>query len=47
MAGLGLESYRATGSISGVRLPEGLLEADRLPEPVFTPSTKAEQGVHD
>jgi phosphoribosylaminoimidazole-succinocarboxamide synthase len=46
LAGLGLESYRATGSISGVRLPPGLVEADRLPEPVFTPTTKAEVG-HD
>jgi phosphoribosylaminoimidazole-succinocarboxamide synthase len=46
LAGLGLESYRATGSISGVRFPPGLTEADRLPEPVFTPTTKAEVG-HD
>jgi phosphoribosylaminoimidazole-succinocarboxamide synthase len=46
LAGLGLESYRATGSISGVEFPPGLLEADRLPEPVFTPTTKAEVG-HD
>jgi phosphoribosylaminoimidazole-succinocarboxamide synthase len=46
LAGLGLESYRATGSISGVQLPPGLVEADRLPEPVFTPTTKAEVG-HD
>ena len=47
LAGLGLESYRESGSISGVRLPDGLVEADRLPAPVFTPSTKAEQGEHD
>lgn len=47
LAGLGLTSYRETGSISGVRLPEGLLEGSRLPEQVFTPSTKAEQGEHD
>ena len=46
LAGLGLESYRATGSISGVQFPPGLMEADRLPEPVFTPTTKAEVG-HD
>jgi phosphoribosylaminoimidazole-succinocarboxamide synthase len=46
LAGLGLESYRATSSISGVRLPSGLVEADRLPKPVFTPTTKAEVG-HD
>jgi phosphoribosylaminoimidazole-succinocarboxamide synthase len=47
LAGLGLDSYRATGSISGVVLPVGLVEADRLSAPVFTPSTKAEQGEHD
>lgn len=47
LAGLGLESYRASGSISGVQLPAGLVEADRLPHPVFTPSTKAEGGEHD
>jgi phosphoribosylaminoimidazole-succinocarboxamide synthase len=46
LAGLGLESYRATRSISGVQFPPGLVEADRLPEPVFTPTTKAEVG-HD
>jgi phosphoribosylaminoimidazole-succinocarboxamide synthase len=46
LAGLGLQSYRATGSISGVELPPGLREADRLPEPVFTPTSKAEAG-HD
>jgi phosphoribosylaminoimidazole-succinocarboxamide synthase len=46
LAGLGLESYRATGAISGMRLPAGLVEADQLPEPVFTPTTKAEVG-HD
>ena len=46
LAGLGLNSYRATGAISGVRLPAGLVEADQLPEPVFTPTTKAEVG-HD
>jgi phosphoribosylaminoimidazole-succinocarboxamide synthase len=46
LAGLGLESYRATGAISGMRLPAGLVEADQLPKPVFTPTTKAEVG-HD
>jgi phosphoribosylaminoimidazole-succinocarboxamide synthase len=46
LAGLGLESYRATGSISGVQLLPGLVAADRLPEPVFTPTTKADVG-HD
>ena len=47
LAGLGLESYQATGAVSGVALPVGLVEADRLPAPVFTPSTKAPQGEHD
>ena len=46
LAGLGLESYRATGTISGVPLPPGLAEGSRLPEPVFTPTTKATTG-HD
>lgn len=47
LAGLGLESYRESGAISGVSLPGGLLEGSQLPAPVFTPSTKAEQGEHD
>jgi phosphoribosylaminoimidazole-succinocarboxamide synthase len=47
LAGLGLEQYRATGSISGVSLPAGLLEGSRLAEPVFTPTTKESVGVHD
>jgi phosphoribosylaminoimidazole-succinocarboxamide synthase len=46
LAGLGLESYQATRTISGVPLPEGLSEGSRLPEPVFTPTTKATVG-HD
>jgi len=46
LAGLGLTSYNETGTISGVRLPPGLSEASRLPEPVFTPTTKAAAG-HD
>ena len=46
VTGLGLESYRATRSISGVQLPPGLVEAGQLPEPIFTPTTKAEVG-HD
>jgi phosphoribosylaminoimidazole-succinocarboxamide synthase len=46
LTGLGLASYRATGAISGVKLPPGLVEADQLPEPIFTPTTKAEVG-HD
>ncbi|WP_117209229.1 phosphoribosylaminoimidazolesuccinocarboxamide synthase [Allorhizocola rhizosphaerae] len=47
LAGLGLKEYRATGAISGVELPPGLLEGSRLPEPVFTPTTKEAVGVHD
>jgi phosphoribosylaminoimidazole-succinocarboxamide synthase len=46
LAGLGLASYNETGTISGVRLPPGLREASRLPEPAFTPTTKATAG-HD
>ncbi|HEY0359036.1 MAG TPA: phosphoribosylaminoimidazolesuccinocarboxamide synthase [Mycobacteriales bacterium] len=46
LAGLGLEQYRADQAISGVPLPAGLVEGDRLPEPVFTPTTKAVAG-HD
>lgn len=46
LTGLGLESYRATGSVSGVELPTGLEEGSRLPEPIFTPTTKAVSG-HD
>jgi phosphoribosylaminoimidazole-succinocarboxamide synthase len=46
LAGLGLESYRAGGTISGIPIPPGLAEGSRLPEPVFTPTTKATVG-HD
>jgi phosphoribosylaminoimidazole-succinocarboxamide synthase len=46
LAGLGLESYRASGAVSGVPMPAGLSEGSRLPEPVFTPTTKATVG-HD
>jgi phosphoribosylaminoimidazole-succinocarboxamide synthase len=47
LAGSGLADYRATGAILDVPLPPGLVEGDRLPEPVFTPSTKAPAGEHD
>jgi phosphoribosylaminoimidazole-succinocarboxamide synthase len=47
LAGLGLQEYRATGAISGLPLPPGLQEGSRLPEPVFTPTTKAPAGQHD
>lgn len=46
LVGLGLREYQAHGAVSGVRLPPGLVEADRLPEPIFTPTTKATVG-HD
>jgi phosphoribosylaminoimidazole-succinocarboxamide synthase len=47
LSGSGWKDYRRDGAISGVRLPAGLRESERLPEPIFTPSTKAEQGAHD
>lgn len=47
LAGLGLADYQATGAICGVELPPGLVEGSRLPEPVFTPTTKAPAGAHD
>ena len=47
LAGSGWLEYQQTGGVSGVPLPTGLREADRLPEPIFTPSTKAPQGQHD
>jgi phosphoribosylaminoimidazole-succinocarboxamide synthase len=47
LAGSGLDAYRATGAISGESLPPGLAEGDRLPAPVFTPTTKAPAGQHD
>jgi phosphoribosylaminoimidazole-succinocarboxamide synthase len=46
LAGSGWKDYRATGGVCGIPLPQGLRESDRLPEPIFTPSTKAEVG-HD
>jgi phosphoribosylaminoimidazole-succinocarboxamide synthase len=47
LVGSGWKDYQATGEICGVRLPAGLRLADRLPEPIFTPATKAEKGQHD
>ncbi|MFC5285623.1 phosphoribosylaminoimidazolesuccinocarboxamide synthase [Actinokineospora guangxiensis] len=47
LAGSGTADYRATGAVCGVALPEGLTEGSRLPEPIFTPATKAEIGAHD
>jgi phosphoribosylaminoimidazole-succinocarboxamide synthase len=46
LSGSGWKDYNATGEVCGVRLPTGLVESDRLPEPIFTPATKAESG-HD
>jgi phosphoribosylaminoimidazole-succinocarboxamide synthase len=45
--GSGWKDYQKTGQVCGIDLPAGLALADRLPEPIFTPSTKAEQGQHD
>ncbi len=47
LSGSGWKDYQATGAICGIKLPAGLVESDRLPEPIFTPSTKAELGTHD
>ena len=47
LAGSGWKDYRLTGAVCGISLPSGLVESDRLEEPIFTPSTKAELGTHD
>ena len=47
ITGSGWESYKENGSVCGIKLPEGLKNCDRLPEPIYTPSTKAEIGTHD
>jgi phosphoribosylaminoimidazole-succinocarboxamide synthase len=47
LTGSGLKEYKSTGLVSGIKLPPGLTEASLLPEPIFTPSTKAEMGEHD
>jgi phosphoribosylaminoimidazole-succinocarboxamide synthase len=47
ISGSGWNDYQISGSVCGIKLPEGLKESDKLPQPVFTPSTKAESGVHD
>ncbi|MCA9047224.1 MAG: phosphoribosylaminoimidazolesuccinocarboxamide synthase, partial [Planctomycetaceae bacterium] len=46
LSGSGWKEYQASGTVCGIRLPQGLSESDRLPEPIFTPATKAESG-HD
>jgi len=47
LTGSGWKDYQATGSLCGIRLPQGLRQAEQLPEPIFTPSTKAPKGTHD
>ncbi|WP_322047843.1 phosphoribosylaminoimidazolesuccinocarboxamide synthase [Paraburkholderia sp. J67] len=47
LAGSGWKDYQATGAVCGVQLPEGLQNAQKLPEPIFTPAAKAEMGHHD
>jgi phosphoribosylaminoimidazole-succinocarboxamide synthase len=47
LSGSGWREYRESGAVCGIQLPEGLRESDRLPEPIFTPATKAEMGDHD
>ena len=47
ITGSGLKEYKKTGTVCGIKLPDGLVESERLPEPIFTPSTKAEIGEHD
>ena len=47
ISGSGWVDYKKTGKISGIDLPKGLVESEKFPEPIFTPSTKAELGTHD
>ncbi len=47
LSGSGWKEYRETGAVCGIELPEGLTESAKLPEPIFTPATKAELGDHD
>jgi phosphoribosylaminoimidazole-succinocarboxamide synthase len=47
LAGSGWKEYRTSGTVCGIPLPSGLLDGSRLPEPVFTPSTKSQDGAHD
>ncbi len=47
ISGSGWKDYKQTGEICGIKLPQGLVESEKLPEPIFTPSTKAEIGIHD
>ncbi len=47
ITGSGWASYKENGTVCGIKLPEGLVESDKLPEPIYTPSTKADIGDHD
>ena len=47
ITGSGWASYQENGTVGGIKLPEGLKESEKLPEPIYTPSTKAEIGLHD
>ena len=47
LAGSGWREYKEKGEVCGIKLPEGLREAEKLPEPIFTPATKEEKGTHD
>lgn len=47
ITGSGWESYKENGTVCGIKLPEGLRESEKLPEPIYTPSTKADIGLHD
>ena len=47
LTGSGWKDYQSTGAVCGIRLPDGLAESEQLPEPIFTPATKAEVGDHD
>ena len=47
ISGSGWKDYQTTGNICGIKLPQGLKESDKLPEPLFTPSTKEDIGLHD
>ena len=47
LSGSGWKEYKGSGSVCGIELPSGLRESDQLPEPIFTPATKAELGEHD
>jgi phosphoribosylaminoimidazole-succinocarboxamide synthase len=47
LSGSGWKDYKSTGAVCGIQLPTGLVESAKLPEPIFTPSTKAELGTHD